>query len=58
MINFSIKFKNVILKNILNKICTNPSKQEFDILYKLLIETNDAIKAWLKVKLKKKGIIL
>jgi len=30
-------------------MCTNISKQEFDILYDDLVETDDAIKAWLEV---------
>lgn len=38
---------------MLHKICTNPSKHEFDILYENLMETDDVIKAWLKVELKK-----
>jgi len=33
---------------------TNPSKQEFDILYEVLVETNDAIRAWLKAEPKEK----
>ena len=30
-------------------MCTNLSKQEFDILFDDLVETNDAIRAWLEV---------
>ena len=30
-------------------MCTNLSKQEFDILFDDLVETDDAIKAWLEV---------
>jgi len=45
---------NVALKNILYRMCTNPSKQEFDILYEVLVETNDAIRAWLKAEPKEK----
>jgi len=30
-------------------MCTNLSKQEFDILYDDLVETDDAIRAWLEV---------
>jgi len=45
---------NVALKNILYRMYTNPSKQEFDILYEVLVETNDAIRAWLKAEPKEK----
>jgi hypothetical protein len=38
----------------LHRICANPSKHEFDILYDDLVETNDAIKAWLEVEPKEK----
>ena len=51
--NFKTKSKNVTLKNMLHKICTNPSKHEFDILYENLMETNNVIKAWLEVEPKK-----
>jgi len=51
--NFKTKLKNVTLKNMLHKMCTNPSKQEFDILYENLVEIHEVIKAWLKVELKK-----
>jgi hypothetical protein len=34
-------------------MCTNPSKQEFGILYEDLVEIDDVIRAWLKVKPKK-----
>jgi hypothetical protein len=30
-------------------MCTNISKQEFDILYDDLVEIDDAIRAWLEV---------
>ena len=30
-------------------MCTNLSKQEFDILFDDLVETDDAIRAWLEV---------
>ncbi|KAF9662276.1 hypothetical protein SADUNF_Sadunf18G0036200 [Salix dunnii] len=32
------------------KMCTDPFKQELDILYEDLVETNDITKAWLKVE--------
>jgi hypothetical protein len=35
-------------------MCTNPSKQEFGILYEVLVETNDAIRVWLKAEPKEK----
>ena len=54
MSNFKTKSKNVTLKNMLHKICTNPSKHEFDILYENLMETNNVIKAWLEVEPKEK----
>lgn len=38
---------------MLHKMCTNPSKQEFNILYENLVEIDDVIKAWLEVELKK-----
>jgi hypothetical protein len=38
MSNFKTKLKNVALKNMLHRMCTNSSKQDFDILYKELIE--------------------
>ena len=38
---------------MLYRICTNPSKQEFDILYEDLMENDDAIRAWLKIEPKK-----
>ena len=53
MSNFKAKLKNVTLKNMLHKMCTNPSKQEFNILYENLMEIDDVIKAWLEVELKK-----
>lgn len=39
-------------------MCTNPSKEEFDILCKDLVETDDTIKAWLEVEPKKKQALL
>jgi hypothetical protein len=45
MSNFNTKLKNVALKTMLHRMCTNPSKQEFDILYKELVETDDAMRA-------------
>jgi len=39
---------------MLHRICTNPSKQKFDILYEDLMETDDTIRAWLKVEPKEK----
>jgi len=38
---------------MLHKMCTNPSKQEFDNLYENLVEIDDVIKAWLEVEPKK-----
>jgi len=35
-------------------MCAHPSKQEFDILYEKLLETNDAIRAWLDAEPKEK----
>ena len=35
-------------------MCVNPSKQEFDILYKELMEANDAIKTLLNAEHKEK----
>lgn len=35
---------------MLHGICTNLSKQEFDILYEDLVEIDDAIRAWIKVE--------
>jgi len=55
MSNFKTKLKNVALKNMLHKMCINPSKQDFDILYEELIEIDDAIKVWLEVEPKKNG---
>jgi hypothetical protein len=56
--NFNTKLKNAVLKNMLYKMCTNPSKHEFDILYEDLVETNDAIRAWLEVEPKKMSIVI
>jgi hypothetical protein len=38
----------------LHRICTNPFKLLFDILYEELVVTDDTIKAWLDAELKKK----
>ena len=54
MSNFNIKLKNISLKNMLLRMRVNPSKQEFDILYKELVETNDAIRALLNAEPKEK----
>jgi hypothetical protein len=43
---------------MLHRIFTNPSKQEFDILYKDLMENDNVIRAWLKVEPKKKGTVI
>jgi hypothetical protein len=43
---------------MLHRIFTNPSKQEFDILYEDLVETDDTIRAWLKVEPKEKWALL
>ena len=47
--NFSTKFRNITLKNMLHGIFTNPSKQEFVILYKDPVGTSDVIGVWIKV---------
>jgi len=39
---------------MLYRMCVNPSKYKFDILYEELVDTNDAIRAWLDVETKKK----
>jgi len=52
--NLNTKLKNITLKNMLHKMCKNPFKQEFDILYEDLVETDDAIKIWLEVEPKQK----
>jgi hypothetical protein len=44
---------------MLHRICTNPSKLLFDILYEELVVTDDVIRAWLDAEPKKKvGIVL
>ena len=45
--NFNTRFKNIVLKNMLHKMCDESSKQDFDILYEDLIELDDEIKEWL-----------
>ena len=39
---------------MLHRICTNPSKLLFDILYEELVVTDDVIRAWLDAEPKKK----
>ena len=51
--NFNTRFKNVALKNMLHKMCDKHSKQEFDKLYKDLIELDYDIKEWLEGELKR-----
>ncbi|KAF9665609.1 hypothetical protein SADUNF_Sadunf16G0140800 [Salix dunnii] len=53
LFNVNTKSINVALKNILYMMCANPFKQEFDILYKNLIATDDIIRVWLEIQYKK-----
>jgi hypothetical protein len=39
---------------MLYRMCVNPSKHEFDILYEELMDTYDAIRAWLDAEPKEK----
>ncbi|KAF9666686.1 hypothetical protein SADUNF_Sadunf16G0254600 [Salix dunnii] len=43
MTNFNIRLKNIFLKDILHRMCINPSKKRFNILYDDLIKISNLV---------------